>query len=82
MSRARLFRSLKALDVDAVSEVLAADPALLRAVDDRKRTPLHRLGTEEEVAAGILFLLDPARAAYVTGTVLEVSGGWTAYGYV
>jgi NAD(P)-dependent dehydrogenase (short-subunit alcohol dehydrogenase family) len=48
----------------------------------RKRTPLHRLGTEEEVAAGILFLLDPARAAYVTGTVLEVSGGWTAYGYV
>jgi NAD(P)-dependent dehydrogenase (short-subunit alcohol dehydrogenase family) len=48
----------------------------------RKRTPLHRLGTEEEVAAGILFLLDPARAAYVTGTVLEVSGGWMAYGYV
>ena len=43
MSRARLFRSLKALDVDAVSEVLAADPALLRAVDDRKRTPLHFL---------------------------------------
>ena len=48
----------------------------------RKRTPLHRLGTEEEVAAGILFLLDPARASYVTGTVLEVSGGWMAYGYV
>jgi NAD(P)-dependent dehydrogenase (short-subunit alcohol dehydrogenase family) len=48
----------------------------------RQRTPLHRLGTEEEVAAGILFLLDPARAGYVTGTVLEVSGGWTAYGYV
>ena len=43
MSRARLFRSLKALDVDAVTEVLAADPALLRAVDDRKRTPLHFL---------------------------------------
>ena len=48
----------------------------------RKRTPLSRFGTEEEVAAGILFLLDPARAAYVTGTVLEVSGGWMAYGYV
>lgn len=43
MSRARLFRSLKALDIDAVAEVLAAEPALLRAVDDRKRAPLHFL---------------------------------------
>ena len=43
MSRARLFRSLKTLDVDAVAELVAADPALLRAVDDRKRTPLHFL---------------------------------------
>lgn len=43
MSRARLFRSLKALDVDAAAALVAADPALLRAVDDRKRTPLHFL---------------------------------------
>lgn len=43
MGRARLFRSLKALDVDAAAELVAADPALLRAVDDRKRTPLHFL---------------------------------------
>ena len=48
----------------------------------RRRTPLGRLGSEQEVAEGILFLLDPARAGYVTGTVLEVSGGWMAYGYV
>jgi NAD(P)-dependent dehydrogenase (short-subunit alcohol dehydrogenase family) len=48
----------------------------------RRRTPLNRFGTEEEVAAGIAFLLDPLRAAYVTGTVLEVNGGWMAYGYV
>jgi len=47
-----------------------------------RRTPLGRFGTEEEVAAGILFLLDPDRAAYVTGHVLEVNGGWTAYGFV
>jgi ankyrin repeat protein len=43
VSRARLFRSLKALDVDAAAALLAAEPALLRAVDDRKRTPLHFL---------------------------------------
>jgi NAD(P)-dependent dehydrogenase (short-subunit alcohol dehydrogenase family) len=48
----------------------------------RRRTPLARLGSEQDVAEGILFLLDPARAGYVTGTVLEVSGGWMAYGYV
>jgi uncharacterized protein len=43
MSRARLFAALKALDVDAAAGLVAADPALLRAVDDRRRTPLHFL---------------------------------------
>jgi NAD(P)-dependent dehydrogenase (short-subunit alcohol dehydrogenase family) len=46
-----------------------------------RRTPLGRFGEEEEVAEGIAYLLDPRCAAYVTGHVLEVSGGWTAYGY-
>ncbi len=47
-----------------------------------RRTPLGRLGSEEDVASGIAYLLDPEKAAYVTGHVLEVNGGWTAYGYV
>ena len=47
-----------------------------------RRTPLGRFGTQEEVAQGICFLLDPAQASYITGHVLEVSGGWTAYGFV
>lgn len=47
-----------------------------------RRTPLGRFGSEREVAEGIAFLVDPVRAAYVTGHVLEVNGGWTAYGYV
>jgi NAD(P)-dependent dehydrogenase (short-subunit alcohol dehydrogenase family) len=47
-----------------------------------RRTPLGRFGGEDEVAAGICFLLDPVRAAYVTGHVLEVNGGWTAYGFL
>jgi NAD(P)-dependent dehydrogenase (short-subunit alcohol dehydrogenase family) len=46
-----------------------------------RRTPLGRFGEEEEVAEGISYLLDPRCAAYVTGHVLEVNGGWTAYGY-
>jgi len=48
----------------------------------RRRTPLGRFGSEQEVADGICYLLDPKRAAYVTGHVLEVNGGWTAYGFV
>jgi len=46
-----------------------------------RRTPLGRFGEEQEVAEGIAYLLDPQRAAYVTGHVLEVNGGWTAYGF-
>lgn len=46
-----------------------------------RRTPLNRFGEEEEVAEGIAYLLNPRRAAYVTGHVLEVNGGWTAYGF-
>jgi len=47
-----------------------------------RRTPLGRFGSEQEVADGICYLLDSRRAAYVTGHVLEVNGGWTAYGFV
>ena len=47
-----------------------------------QRTPMGRFGTEDEVAQGIAWLLDPLRASYVTGHVLEVNGGWTAYGFV
>ena len=43
MSRARLFRSIKALDADAVAELIAAQPELARATDDRRRNPLHFL---------------------------------------
>jgi len=43
MSRARLFRSIKAPDQEAVTAVLAAQPELARATDDRRRNPLHFL---------------------------------------
>ncbi len=36
--------------------------------------PLGRLGAPEDVAAGVVFLLGPG-AAYITGEVLNISGG-------
>ena len=41
------------------------------------RIPLGRFGLPEDVAAAALFLVSDA-AAYITGTVLAVDGGWTA----
>jgi 3-oxoacyl-[acyl-carrier protein] reductase len=47
--------------------------------DDRRRqlldqVPLKRLGTPEDVASAVLFLLGEG-AGYITGTTLDVNGG-------
>jgi NAD(P)-dependent dehydrogenase (short-subunit alcohol dehydrogenase family) len=44
-----------------------------------KRHPLQRLGTPEDVARAVVFLLSDA-AAWITGTILPVDGGVTGAG--
>jgi NAD(P)-dependent dehydrogenase (short-subunit alcohol dehydrogenase family) len=45
----------------------------------RRRIPMGRLGEPEAIADAVVFLASPA-ARYVTGTVLPVDGGWSAFG--
>ena len=41
--------------------------------------PLGRFGTRQDVADLVMFLASP-RAAYITGAVIPVDGGWSANG--
>ena len=42
-------------------------------------TPMGRFGKTEELEGGLLFLLDNAAAAFITGVVLPIDGGFSSY---
>jgi NAD(P)-dependent dehydrogenase (short-subunit alcohol dehydrogenase family) len=43
------------------------------------RIPMGRFGDLQEIVEAVLFLANEAESSFVTGEVLRVDGGWTAY---
>ncbi|MDZ7385544.1 MAG: SDR family oxidoreductase [candidate division KSB1 bacterium] len=65
------------ISVNLVSPGFVEDPTMSAAERQElaNRIPAGRLASPEEVANAVLFLASSA-AAYITGTNLEVAGGW------
>jgi 3-oxoacyl-[acyl-carrier protein] reductase len=69
----------RGITVNAVAPGLI-DTDMTRALSEEQRralleqVPMARLGTPEEVAGAVLFLVSP-QAAYITGETLHVNGG-------
>jgi NAD(P)-dependent dehydrogenase (short-subunit alcohol dehydrogenase family) len=73
------------ITVNAVAPTFIQTPLTIPMLADEEfraevlgRIPMGRIGTVEEVMGAVVFLASPA-AALVTGQMLGVDGGWTAW---
>ena len=69
----------RAITVNCVAPGFIATPMTDALTDDQKkgilgRVPADRLGTSQEIAAGVVYLASD-EAAYVTGQTLHITGG-------
>ena len=52
----------------------------LKIRDLERRTPQRRLGTARDIARAVIYVASED-AAFMTGEVLVIDGGWSAFGY-
>ncbi len=65
------------VDAPMAHALFRGDPAVRETA--LTRVPLGRVASATELAHAVLFMCSP-RASYVTGAVLPVDGGWSAFG--
>lgn len=59
----------------------AIDQGLIDVDAYLDHTPMRRLGEPAEIAETVLYLASD-RSSFITGQVLAVDGGWTAFGWI
>jgi len=64
---------------ELVQDVIAKGAISLDAI--LKRTPQGRIGEVEDIA-GLALYIASDESAYMTGSIVNIDGGWLAYGYL
>ena len=64
---------------ELIDQLVSEGKLALEAIE--RRTPQRRMGSIEEIAAAVVYIASPA-AGFMTGSVVNIDGGWTAYGYL
>ncbi|MSR15939.1 MAG: glucose 1-dehydrogenase [Gammaproteobacteria bacterium] len=66
------------VQTDLIDELAAQGKLTIR--DLERRTPQRRLGTAREIARAVVYVASDD-ASFMTGEVLVIDGGWSAFGY-
>jgi NAD(P)-dependent dehydrogenase (short-subunit alcohol dehydrogenase family) len=64
---------------ELVQDVIDRGHIPLEAI--KKRTPQGRMGEVEDLL-GLAVYMASDESAFMTGSVVSIDGGWTAYGYI
>ncbi|MEM7468260.1 MAG: SDR family NAD(P)-dependent oxidoreductase [Pseudomonadota bacterium] len=67
------------IHTELIEDLMQAGKLSLDAL--KKRTPQRRLGSLDEIAQAVVYVASD-EAAFMTGSVMTIDGGWSAYGYM